>query len=124
MVGRDLSNPYPEKKPCSDEVVLEVENLTGNGVEDIRFKLHKGEILGFAGLVGAGRTELMHLIYGAAKKTSGTVRIKGEEVHFHKPSQGMKAGIGIIPEDRKFQGCFIDKPICFNIAISLSLIHI
>ena len=118
MVGRDLSNPYPEKKPCSDEVVLEVENLTGNGVEDISFKLHKGEILGFAGLVGAGRTELMHLIYGAAKKTSGTVKIKGEEVHFHKPSQGMKAGIGIIPEDRKFQGCFIDKPICFNISIS------
>ncbi|MGM9549998.1 MAG: sugar ABC transporter ATP-binding protein [Faecousia sp.] len=118
MVGRVLTNAYPGKKPASDEVVLEVENLTGNGVKDISFQLHKGEILGFAGLVGSGRTELMHLIYGAAKRDSGTIRFRGKEVNFHSPADGLKAGIGLIPEDRKFQGCFIDKPIYWNNSIS------
>ncbi|MCF0185715.1 MAG: sugar ABC transporter ATP-binding protein, partial [Bacteroidaceae bacterium] len=118
MVGRELTTVYPEKKPCSEEVVLEAEHLSGNGVEDISFKLHKGEILGFAGLVGAGRTELMHLIYGAAAKTAGTIKINGKEVSLKSTQDGMAAGIGLIPEDRKFQGCFIDKPIMWNIAIS------
>lgn len=119
MVGRELTSTYPEKKPASDEVVLEVTNVSGNGVKDINFKLHKGEILGFAGLVGAGRTELMHLIYGAAKKTGGSIKVNGKEVNLHSPSEGMKiAGVGMIPEDRKFQGCFIDKPIYWNISIS------
>lgn len=118
MVGRDLSNPYPQKKPAEKDVVLEVRSLCGNGVSDISFQLHKGEILGFAGLVGAGRTELMQLIFGAAKKTAGTVCIKGKEVHLSSPAEGQKAGIGLIPEDRKFQGCFIDKPIYWNISIS------
>ena len=118
MVGRELTNAYPAKKPAEKEVVLEVEHLTGNGVKDISFQLHKGEILGFAGLVGSGRTELMHLIYGGAKRESGEVRFHGKEVHFHSPADGLKAGIGLIPEDRKFQGCFIDKPIYWNNSIS------
>lgn len=118
MVGRELTNTYPEKKAASDEVVLEVQNLCGNGVEDISFKLHKGEILGFAGLVGAGRTELMHLIFGAAKKESGKIFFKGEEKRLNSPKDGMEAGVALIPEDRKYQGCFIDKPIYWNISIS------
>lgn len=118
MVGRELTSTYPEKKPAEDEVVLEVDSLTGNGVRDISFKLHKGEILGFAGLVGAGRTELMHLIYGAAKKTSGTIRVHGKEIEPHSPHDGMQEGVGLIPEDRKFQGCFVDKPVYWNISIS------
>lgn len=118
MVGRELSSTYPQKEPAKEEVVLEVQNLSGNGVEDINFKLHKGEILGFAGLVGAGRTELMHLIFGNVKKTSGSIKVNGKEVNLSSPQDGMKAGIGLIPEDRKFQGCFIDKPIFWNISIS------
>lgn len=118
MVGRELSSAYPAKKPAENEVVLEVNNLSGNGVENISFKLHKGEILGFAGLVGAGRTELMHLIYGAAKRESGTIKVKENNVNLHSPVDGLRAGIGLIPEDRKFQGCFIDKPIYWNISIS------
>lgn len=118
MVGRELTSTYPEKKPASKDVILEAENLCGNGVENINFKLHRGEILGFAGLVGAGRTELMHVIYGAAKKTSGSLRINGKEVNLSSPNEGMQAGVGLIPEDRKFQGCFIDKPIYWNISIS------
>jgi len=118
MVGRELSSAYPAKKPPKDEVVLEVNNLSGNGVENINFKLHKGEILGFAGLVGAGRTELMHLIYGAARKACGTIKLKEKYLNLHTPVDGLGAGIGLIPEDRKFQGCFIDKPIYWNVSIS------
>lgn len=118
MVGRELSNQYPPKKPCEEEVILDVKNVTGNGVHDVSFQLHKGEILGFAGLVGSGRTELMHVLYGAAKKEAGTVVLKGKEVNFKSPAEGLKAGIGLIPEDRKFQGCFIDKPIYWNNSIS------
>ncbi len=118
MVGRELSSAYPAKKPADKEVVLKVDHLSGNGVYNISFQLHKGEILGFAGLVGAGRTELMHLIYGAAKRESGTIKVKENNVNLHSPVDGLKAGIGLIPEDRKFQGCFIDKPIYWNISIS------
>ncbi len=118
MVGRELGATYPQKKPCSDEVVLEAEDLCGNGVEGISFKLHKGEILGFAGLVGAGRTELMHVIYGAAKKKSGKLIIKGKEAHLKSPIDGVKEGIALIPESRRTQGCFTEKPICWNVAIS------
>ena len=86
MVGRELSENYPVKdnKP-SDEVVLEVNNLSGNGVRNISFQLHKGEILGFAGLVGAGRTELMHLIYGAA---SSPRTASGRAASWTSPSSG------------------------------------
>lgn len=118
MVGRELTNTFVEKKPCKKDVVLELSHVTGNGVKDISFQLHKGEILGFGGLVGAGRTELMHVIYGAAKKETGVITLHGKEVHFRSPSDGMKAGIGLIPEDRKFQGCFLEKPIFWNNSIS------
>lgn len=118
MVGRELQETYPPKKPASKDVVLEVEHLTGNGVKDISFVLHRGEILGFAGLVGAGRTELMSVIYGAAKRESGAVKMNGKEIHPTSPADAMAAGIGLIPEDRKYQGCFLDKPIFWNISIS------
>ena len=118
MVGRELSETYPAKPSCGSEVVLRTENLSGNGVADINIELHKGEILGFGGLVGAGRTELMHLLYGAAKKTGGHIFLGDKEVNFHSPADGLKAGIGLIPEDRKYQGCFLEKPLFWNISIS------
>ena len=119
MVGRSLSENYPVKDiPAGPEVVLAVDKLSGNGVKNISFRLHKSEILGFAGLVGAGRTELMHLLYGAAGVESGTVSINGESVTIRTPSDAMKAGIGLIPEDRKYQGCFLDKPIFWNVSIA------
>ena len=118
MVGRELSETYPAKPACSEEVVLRTENLCGNGLSDINISLHRGEILGFGGLVGAGRTELMHLLYGAAKKTSGRIYLGNKEVNFQTPADGLKAGIGLIPEDRKYQGFFLDKPLFWNISIS------
>ncbi len=119
MVGRELSENYPVKdNPPEKEVVLKVDNLSGNGVRNISFELHKGEILGFAGLVGAGRTELMHLLYGAAGIEAGTVTMNGKTLSIRTPSDAMKAGIGLIPEDRKWQGCFLEKPIYWNISIA------
>ena len=119
MVGRELSENYPVKdNPPGRDVVLKVENLSGNGVKNISFELHKGEILGFAGLVGAGRTETMLLLYGAAGTESGVVTMNGQTMNIHSPSDAMKAGIGLIPEDRKWQGCFLDKPIYWNISIA------
>jgi ribose transport system ATP-binding protein len=118
MVGRELSSSYPEKEPAQDETVLSVEGVSGNGLTDINFKLRRGEILGFAGLVGAGRTELMRLICGAAKKTSGRIVKDGKDLNLRSPRDGIEAGIGLIPEDRKAEGCFIDKPIYWNISIS------
>ena len=119
MVGRELSENYPVKDdPAGSEIVLKVDGLSGNGVRNISFELHRGEILGFAGLVGAGRTELMHLLYGAAGIDAGTVTMNGTTLNIHNPSDAMKAGIGLIPEDRKWQGCFLDKPIYWNISIS------
>ncbi len=119
MVGRDMSETYPRKdNQPEDEIVLSVSGLSGNGVSDISFELHKGEILGFAGLVGAGRSELMHLIYGAARKTAGIIKINGQEASFKSPSDALKNGVGLIPEDRKMQGCFIEKKIVWNIPIN------
>lgn len=118
MVGRKLSETYPPKPVPTDEVMLKVDNLCGNGVQDISFSLHRGEILGFAGLVGAGRTELMHLIYGAAKRERGKLELEGEACDNSSPSAALAAGIGLIPEDRKGQGCFLDKVITWNISVS------
>lgn len=118
MVGRELLSTYPEKAEALDEVILQVEDLCGNGLSGINFSLRKGEILGFAGLVGAGRTELMHLICGAAKKTSGRILMNGKELALNSPKDGISAGIGLIPEDRKAQGCFIGKEIYWNISVS------
>ena len=118
MVGRELTTIYPEHGFGQDEVVMKVEDMTGPGVNGISFELHKGEILGFAGLVGAGRTELMHLIYGAAKKTSGKLIMNGKEQKIYNPHSAMKLGIGLIPEDRKGQGCFLEQMISWNISIT------
>ena len=75
MVGRDISDSFPMRNTALGDVVLKVENVTAPGVEDISFDLRRGEILGFAGLVGAGRTELMNAIYGASEKSKGTITI-------------------------------------------------
>ncbi len=117
MVGRDIGNIYMEKPPCSDEVVLKAEHLSGNGVKDISFELHKGEILGFAGLVGAGRTELMELLFGAKPMTSGEIYLHGERVHIGNPTEAIEKKLGFITEERKQTGLFLRKSIVWNITI-------
>ncbi|MBT2699951.1 sugar ABC transporter ATP-binding protein [Bacillus sp. ISL-40] len=107
MVGRDVAAFAVRTKPSNvrDEVVLEVDNLSINGVyEPISFHLKKGEILGFAGLVGAKRTDVVRTIFGADQKDSGTIKINGKTVEIKSPTHALKFGIGLIPENRKTQG--------------------
>ena len=118
MVGRELTESYPRRRVEIGEEVLRVENLTGNGVEDINFTLHKGEILGFGGLVGAGRTELMNVIYGANKLTSGQIYLNGQPVDIKDTTTALEKGIGMIPEDRKRTGAFLRFSIRWNSTIS------
>ena len=105
MVGRKVGL-FPKQEATIAEPVLEVRNLSGNnGVEDVSFTLRKGEIVGIAGLVGAGRTELVRLICGIDRATSGEILIEGKRVHIKSPADAVHYGIGWIPEDRKQHGC-------------------
>jgi len=118
MVGRDLKESYPSHKPHTNEVALEVKNICGKRSYDISFSVFKGEILGVAGLVGAGRTEMARLIYGADKLQSGHIFVNGKAVNIRLPSDAIHAGVGLIPEDRKQQGCFLDMTIAWNMTIA------
>ena len=119
MVGRELTSSFPTRDTkISDEVLLKAENLTGNGVKNISFELKRGEILGFAGLIGAGRTELAELIFGAKKIESGKLLWKGKEVSFKCPQDAIAAGIVLCPEDRKNQGLCLPMNIRDNISLS------
>ena len=114
MVGRDLAQSHPTRHHALGDVALEARCLTGNSVENISFTLRKGEILGMAGLVGCGRTETAQLICGAKKIDSGEVLVNGKAVKIKSPADAIKAGIGLIPEDRKEQGCILFNSVLFN----------
>lgn len=118
MVGRELTNTYPDRSCATKEVVLEIENVSSYRNDNCSFVLHKGEILGMSGLVGAGRTELMRAVFGADKRLGGKIRLNGKEINIRSPKEALEAGIGLIPEDRKEQGCFLNMTIEWNIAIS------
>ena len=118
MVGRELGEDYPQRTKPIGEVVLEVENLESEKVHGVTFQLHKGEILGFAGLVGAGRTEVMQAIFGADRVTGGTISIKGKTVLVKSPSRALELGIGLIPEDRKNQGVLLGLSVRQNVTFS------
>ncbi|MGM9659696.1 MAG: sugar ABC transporter ATP-binding protein [Faecousia sp.] len=115
MVGRELSNTYPTPKNTFPEDLLRVENLCGNGDRDISLTLRKGEILGIAGLIGAGRTEFARVLYGADKCESGKIFLEGRQLYIRNTSDAIREGIGLIPEDRKSQGCFLEKSIEWNV---------
>ena len=117
MVGRELKESYPSRKDCikKDEVILELQNVTGNGDKNISLKLHKGEILGLGGLVGAGRTELAEMIFGAVPKQSGKIFFKGKEINPKSPREAINHGIALVPEDRKRHGAMLGVSIKNNI---------
>ncbi len=118
MVGRELKESYPARTVAPREVALEVRHLSGNGDEDISFSVRKGEILGLSGLVGAGRTELARVIFGAEPAESGEILLEGKPVQIRSPQDAINLGIGLIPEDRKNQGVFLDMDIKWNISFS------
>ena len=121
MVGRVIYGDKKEQSTVSDdaEVVLEVKNLNrGKEIKDVSFKLRRGEILGFSGLMGAGRTEVARAIYGADKSDSGEIYINGKKVRNKTPEEAVKNGICYLSEDRKRYGLLLDKSIAENSVLS------
>ncbi len=117
MVGRTLDEQFPTVEKEIGEVVLEVKNLSTDALlKNISFSVRKGEILGLAGLVGAGRTETARAIFGADAKTSGEIYIHGRKRDIRKPRQAIKEGIAYIPEDRKKHGALLGMSIRENIS--------
>lgn len=120
MVGRELSNFYTKTCCATDELVLEVSHLSdGKEVKDVSFDLYKGEILGFAGLIGAGRSETVKCLFGLSKNKAGTIMIDGEEVELRSPKISMRNGIGLVPENRKLESLYLQKDIVFNTSIEM-----
>jgi rhamnose transport system ATP-binding protein len=118
MVGRTITEMFPKKEVAPGNVVLEVQNLSRKGVfNDVSFQLHKGEILGMAGLVGAGRTDVARTIFGIAPATSGQIRINGEVVRITNPQHAMELGIAYVPEDRQHHGLVLALDIVSNITL-------
>jgi ribose transport system ATP-binding protein len=116
MVGRQLGNIFVKEEAKIGEIIFEVRDLaTQQLLQDVSFSLARGEILGFAGLVGAGRTEVMRAIFGIDKRSSGKVFIKGKEVEIYSPEQAIKHKMGFVPEDRKLQAAFLGLTVRENI---------
>ena len=117
MVGREMTQQFPPRKPCIDKnkVVLELQNVYGNGDENMNLKIHAGEVLGLGGLVGAGRTELAEVIFGAKPKTSGKILLNGQEINPKSPREAIDLGIALVPEDRKRHGALLTNSIKNNI---------
>lgn len=118
-VGRELKEYYPQRTGALSDIAIEVKHLSGNGDEDISFNVRKGEILGVAGLVGSGRTEMANVIFGSVKKDSGEIWVNGKKVDINSPDRAIKYGIGLIPEDRKNHGCILNANVLFNVSLSI-----
>ncbi|MDR1765424.1 MAG: sugar ABC transporter ATP-binding protein [Lachnospiraceae bacterium] len=119
MVGRELSETYPARTSTPGALALELKRLSGNGVRDISFGARRGEILGVAGLVGAGRSEIMKVVFGAERRQWGEVLVNGVASAILSPSDAMRLGISLIPEDRKTEGCFLMDSIRSNIVYNI-----
>lgn len=118
MVGRSITEFYPERQNTPGEVILEVKNFNQPGLfTNVNFNLRKGEILGIAGLMGSGRTEIMRAIFGVDKCQSGEVYFKNAKLKISKPEDAIKAGFGFITENRKTEGLILDFSIMRNIAL-------
>jgi ABC-type sugar transport system ATPase subunit len=118
MVGRKLADIFHKEEVEIGEPLLEVRGLTRRGVvEDVSFTLQRGEILGFAGLVGAGRTETARLLFGVDRKDAGEIWVDGKQVRINSPLDAVKVGLGFVPEDRTTQGLVLKLPVLENIVL-------
>jgi ABC-type sugar transport system ATPase subunit len=121
MVGRSVDNLYPKTEGQPSDVALSVHGLTRKGVlRDVSLDVRRGEVLGLAGLVGAGRTEIARCIFGADRFDAGTITLDGEPVTIRSPQDAIRLGIGYVPEDRKLQGLFLHMSVRDNIAMSVA----
>ena len=121
MVGREMTQQYPAREPCiqNDKVVLECKGVYGNGDEDINLQIHAGEVLGLGGLVGAGRTELAEVLFGAKPKEAGQILLNGKEINPKSPREAIDLGIALVPEDRKRHGALLGSSIKHNIGMPI-----
>jgi len=119
MVGRDVSQYYSHTPHQTNDVVMDVANLrtTAFPIHELNFQVHRGEILGVSGVVGAGRTEMLQAIFGSVTRLSGTVRINGAEMSGQTPRDAIAAGIALVPEDRKLHGLVVDMTVRHNMSL-------
>ncbi|RWG81462.1 MAG: ATP-binding cassette domain-containing protein [Mesorhizobium sp.] len=119
MVGRELKDVFPPRPKPGPDVRLEVRNISRAGVlRDISFDVRQGEIVGICGLAGAGRTEVLRAIAGADAIDSGEIRIDGKAIAVDGPRAALAHGIGLLPEDRKTEGLFLEQSVAFNVTVS------
>ena len=118
MVGRELSEAKQRGKAVRDRVVLRVEAIESDWHHDVSFEVRAGEVVGFAGLIGAGRTELAKVVFGALPKNSGRVLLDGQTADIHRPDDAVRLGIGFSPEDRKREGLILVRSVLENVSLA------
>ena len=120
MVGREVASVFPKREVAIGTPVLEVEGLTSSeaGVRDVTFTVARGEIVGLAGLVGAGRTELARVLFGLARRDHGTVRVAGHRFDPRSPAEAIVGGVAYLPEDRRRHGVVLDLPVASNLTLA------
>jgi ABC-type sugar transport system ATPase subunit len=119
MIGFDIQQHYPKEKNTQPEICLRVDNLTtDNGVHDVSFTVNVGEVFGLGGMLGSGRTEIARAIYGLEKIVAGKIQLYGQQVRFRSPYEAVNTGVGMVPENRKADGCFFNFEAPQNITIS------
>jgi ribose transport system ATP-binding protein len=119
MVGRELQDIFPPRREPGDRIRLEIRNVSrGSMLRDVSLTVRSGEIVGICGLAGSGRTEVLRAIAGADRIDRGEIRIDGAPVAIDGPRKGLAHGIGLLPEDRKTEGVFLDQSVAFNITIA------
>lgn len=119
MVGRELTRVFPKREVAKGDVLLELRGLAGPGVRGVSLEIRAGEIVGLAGLVGAGRTELARLLFGLAPATSGAIRLAGREVSIRTPAEAVELGLAYVPEDRRRHGVILDLPVAANATLAV-----
>jgi L-arabinose transport system ATP-binding protein len=119
MVGRDLGEMFQRRRGAPGTVVLQVEDIRSDWHRGVSFELHAGEVVGFAGLVGAGRSELAKVIFGELPRASGRILVEGREVHIGQPSAAISKGIGFAPEDRKREGLVLVRSVVENVTLTI-----
>lgn len=119
MVGRSMDEVFPAAVSSVGQPVLIAQDITTDAVSNISLTLHAGEILGVAGMVGSGRTEMARALFGADPIRSGKLLLKGEPVHFSSPTQAVEHGVALVPEDRKVQGLFMQLPVHINLTMTI-----
>ncbi|WP_171231157.1 sugar ABC transporter ATP-binding protein [Ruegeria sp. HKCCA6707] len=109
MVGEDIGEHYPKEQNATKDIVLEAAGLaTNSGVKDVSFSLHRGEVLGLGGVLGSGRTEIARALFGTDELTGGQITLNGKPVRFRREIDAIRAGLALVPENRKFDGLFFN----------------